>query len=172
MSETVTVRMLDDRGQLKYSWDAALLAHEQSENLIVLYGDWERSLDYAPRDETVPVTNRTIEFYWLDRPYTVSVAYDQDWTLREYIGRTIRPPEFNEDEMALALVMLGFEIQVKPDYDYDLFEQDEASPSSDDDRKWAQRGLLELFELVERREGPFDPAYVAPYERRARRLYP
>jgi len=155
MGEVVTVKALA-QGELRYSWPASLIARD--DDLIVLYGDWGRPLQ-RPGGDVTRVTNRSLEFYWLSSPYTVAAIFDEDWELREYYGRVIEPPRLSGGE--LEFVMLGYDLQIRPEYDYEIVELEEVSSE-------AERGLMGLVELVERREGPFDRDILARYLRPVR----
>lgn len=169
MSRPYTVRAQDVAGELRYSWEAALLAREAEEDLVVLAGDWERPLHHAGREEAAPVTNRSLEFYWLGRLYAVFALFDRDWGLREYYGRVIRPPKLDERHGLLTLVLLGPDLQVRPDLDYRVLERADRSRLSPDEERTAERALLSLVELVERREGPFDSEFLGRFLERVRR---
>ena len=160
MSEIITVKAFDAEHTFKYSWPTTLLTQE--EDLIVLHGDWERLLHHAA-GEKVPITNRSIELYPLHRPYAISVLLDRQGKLQEYYGRVSLPPLTYEPGKQIALVMLGLDLQVKPDFDYDILDR-----TKDELSEQAQKGLIELVELIERREGPFDREYLRPYLQRVR----
>ncbi len=161
-TEAITVRALDVEGRLKYCWPAVLLAEE--EGLIVLCGDWERPLQY-PHGASVPITNRSLEFYWLDQPYVISALFDRAWQLKEYYARVTLPPQYDKSFKRLSFVMLGLDLQIKPDYEYDLLEY----PDSEDSPAQIERrdGLMALIELIERREGPFNFEFLGSYLKRA-----
>jgi protein associated with RNAse G/E len=170
MNGTITVKAFDFRRELKYSWPARLIAREG--DWIILCGDWERPLRYAG-GETTPVTNRSLEFYRLNRPYVIAAIFDENWELREYYGRVTLPPELHESEQELTFVMLGLDLQVKPDYDYDydyeILEVERGEREGEEEREQAERGLIELVGLVERREGPFDREFLGRHLIHARR---
>lgn len=163
MSRTISVKALDRDGNVKYAWEATLLAHEREENLIVLYGAWGRPLSYGAQGRTVPITNRSLEFYWLRQPYTLSAACDREGNLREYYGRIIHPPELEEETQVLTFILLGVDLRVTPDYDFEVLEHEHREQLSDAEDEAAGRALLALVEMVERREGPFDGAYLERY---------
>jgi protein associated with RNAse G/E len=165
MSKAITVKALDPQHVLKYFWHARPLA--QTEDWIVLYGEWGRLLHHA-EGETVPITNRSLEFYARRRPYVISVILDRAGKLQEYYGRVILPPLVYEPAKQIEFVMLGVDLPVTPDYDYEIL--DRAAQNYDDETlsTQAQHGLMELVELLERREGPFDPEFVDLYLQRAR----
>jgi hypothetical protein len=159
--EAITVKALAQR-KLKYSWPTRLVAREG--DLIVLYGDWGRPLRYASGDVT-PVTNRSLEFYWLKKPYAIAAIFDKDWELREYYGRVIEPPKLSGGELELA--MLGYDLQINSDYDYEIVELEQGGSEGE-----AERGLIELIELIERREGPFDREFLGGHLTQVRRVLP
>lgn len=163
MSQIITVKALDAQQRVKYSWPAMLLAQE--EDLIVLHGDWERLLQHAEGQQAA-ITNRSIEFYPLHCPYTISAILDQQGRLQEYYGRVTLPPLTHKPGKEISFVMLGLDLQVKPDFDYEILDRAQEETS-----KQAQQGLIELVELIERREGPFDREYLRPYLQQVRQRF-
>ena len=182
----IEVRVRDARRRLRWAWPARLLAREPEDERLVLYGDWERPLrrfklepgrEPAEGDgvETVGImSNRSLEFYELRKPYAVAALLARDWALQEYYARVTLPPQYDEAEGTLTLVSLGFDVQVRPvhddgDLDYEILEHE--PPEDPDEQGLAREALLELIELIERREGPFDPRALAPYVEKARKLF-
>lgn len=184
----IEVRVRDARRRLRWAWPARLLAREPEDERLVLYGDWERPLRrFKPEPGREPaeggsvetvglVSNRSLEFYELRKPYAVAALLARDWALQEYYARVTRPPHYDEAEGTLTLVSLGFDVQVRPlrddgdlDLDYEILEHE--PPEDPDEQALAREALLELIELIERREGPFDPRALAPYVEKARKLF-
>lgn len=165
----IIVRALDAKGELKLSWPTTLLRREG--DLLVLYGEWGRPLCSA--DGTVAsVTNRSIEFYGLKKPYGIATILDRAWELREYYARIARPPCYDPDK-ALSFEMLGLDVQITPECDYELIaREDEESALSDEDLDSARRGVMDLIEEIERREGPFDSGFLSKFVEEARRSFP
>jgi protein associated with RNAse G/E len=163
----ITVRALDASGKLKFTWPTTLLRHEGDS--LVLYGEWDRPLRSA--DSTVmSVTNRSIEFYDLKKPYVIGAILDRTWELREYYARIVRPPRYDPDRKELSLEMLGLDVQITPEYDYEIIAQeDEQRALSEGDHDRARLGLLDLLEEIERREGPFDSGFLRGFVEEARR---
>ena len=166
------VRALDGRGRLRYAWPARLVAHEGEE--FVLCGDWERPL-LLPDGRTVPVTNRSLEFYHRRKPYTVAALFDRAWTLQEYYARLVRPPRWDPSSEELVLELLGLDVSVGPNYEYGLIEHEglppERAPEAEaEDEEELRRGVFALLEELERREGPFDPETLRTWVERARRM--
>jgi len=170
----ITVQAQDARRKLKFSWPAHLL--ERREEQLVLYGDWERPLHRhdAPNIEgeiVLSVTNRSIEFYDLMKPYGIAALLNRTWQLEECYARVTLPPKYDEAARTLTFVMLGFDVQVQPtgsDLDYEILEH--TLPGDPKEQDLAREALLELVELVERREGPFDPQCLDEYVQKARAL--
>lgn len=157
---TITVRILNQAGAEKQSWDTTLVSGDQ--NPLVLFGAWKRSLHTKVGE--VPVQNQSLECYWMEQPYTVSAIYDQDWRLREYYARLIKPVELEAN--VLQYVDLGRHLSVKPDYDYRVIE--EATPSSNGGGSLDQVDLEAAWEMllqsVEERNGPFEPGFFDTYK--------
>ena len=160
--QTITVKAFDAEHKFKYSWSATLLAQERG--WIILYGDWGRLLHHA-EGAAVPITNRSLEFYPVDSPYVISVLLDRVGELKEYYGRVILPPLIYQSERQIEFAMLGVDLHVKADFDYEILESPVLKPSNSGA---IQRGLIELVELIERREGPFDREFLLPYLQQAR----
>jgi len=162
MSEKIDVRVLNPRERPKYRWPVSELAQEG--DLLVAHGPWERPLEFISQETEAPVTNQSIEFYWWQAPYTVAAAYDENWALQELYGRVIRPPRWNEAERRLELISLGLDLQVTPGLSYEVLEHGDYDELDGADVATSQEGLMGLIEMVERLEGPFDPALRARYE--------
>ena len=159
MTDHFTVEALSLEGELKYRWSSKLIAHE--DDLYVLYGAWNRGLEQADGAE-VPVTNQSIEFYWAELGFTISAIYDDAGALQEYYGRTISQVEVDEHSKVLRFCLLGSDLQVAPSFKYDIVSAaDEAEGDAPDA---GNDGWMELFMLLERREGPFDPVYLKRFE--------
>ena len=159
MSELYRFKAHDRAGQLKYRWESKLIANE--ETLYVFYGDWDRDLEQADGTK-VPVTNQSLEFYWTDRDYMISTIYNEVGTLQEYYGRAISDVKLNETDRSVSYVLLGSDLQIAPNYKYDIVSPDEVDQP--DAAESANDGWLDLFMLFERREGPFDPEFLSRFE--------
>jgi hypothetical protein len=176
------VEARDAQGRLRFSWPARVVPHaparapahepevEKGETLV-LCGDWERPLR-LPDGRTVPVLNRSLEFYDRRKPYAVAALFDRAWELQEYYARLIRPPHWDLTQGKLLLEMLGLDVRIEPDYEYELLEHaPEARPSlSPADEEALRGGMLALLEELERREGVFDPEGLREWVERARRM--
>ena len=157
---TFTVRILNQAGSEKQRWDTVQVSDDH--NPLVLFGAWKRSLHTKVGE--VPVQNQTLECYWPDQPYTVSAVYDQEWKLREFYARLIKPVEVQGN--VLQYVDLGRHLSVKPDYDYRIIE--DAAPSSNGgarpDHIDVEAAWEMLLDAVEERSGPFDMAFFDTYK--------
>ena len=192
MPKTIIVKAFDAQRVFKYSWPTRLIAQEG--DLLILHGDWGRLLHHTA-GEKVHITNQSLEFYSLSRPYAISallVGRDEQhrhttprrywchnhlserrelnpqqpaWkgTLQEYYGQVTLPPLTYESGREISFVMLGLDLQVKPSFDYEILDRTGKELS-----ERAGQGLIELVELIERREGPFDQEYLRPYLQQVR----
>ena len=167
MSELIDVRVLNPRERPKYRWPVQALIEE--DGLIVAHGAWERPLAFISQGTEAPVTNQSIEFYWHATPYTVAAIYDESWALQELYGRVIRPLRRAETEDRLDLISLGLDLQVTPGLSYEILEHADYEALDEADVATSQEGLMGLIEMIERLEGPFDPAWRARYEQRVAR---
>ncbi len=158
--DNFTVRILNQAGAEKQRWDTKMVSGDH--NPLVLFGDWKRALHTKVGE--VPVQNQTLECYWLEQPYTVSAIYDQDWKLREYYARLIKPVELQGN--VLQYVDLGRHLSVKSDYEVRVIE--DASPSSNGGAKTDHVDLEAAWEMlldsVEERTGPFELAFFDIYK--------
>lgn len=162
MGKTITVKALDADHKFKYSWPAMLLSHKG--NSVVLYGEWGRLLHHAS-GERVPITNQSIEFCPRNCPYVVSIMLDRKGKIQEYYGRVTLPPLIYQPEKQISFVMLGVDLQVKPNFDYEILD---SMSQREGHSTQLQQGLLQLVELIERREGPFDRKFLRAYLDRIR----
>jgi len=162
MNDSAYILVSNPRERAKYRWPVQELTQESG--LLVFHGAWERSLEFLSQGTTAPVTNRSIEFYWRERPYGITVAYDENWALQELYGRVIRPPRWSEVDRTLDLVSLGLDVQVTPGLTYEILEHADYDALDEVDVATAQEGLMGLIETIERQEGPFDPSWLARYE--------
>lgn len=162
MTDSVYVRVLNPRERAKYRWPVQTLTEDG--DLFVVHGAWQRPLEFLSQGTTAPVTNQSIEYYWLDQPYTVATAYDEDWSLQEFYGRVIRPSRWSETEGTLDLISLGLDLQVTPGLTYEILEHGDYNALDEADLATSQEGLMGLLEMIERLEGPFDPSWRARYE--------
>jgi protein associated with RNAse G/E len=165
MGEMITVKALDAQGHLKYSWMATLL--DRTAEWTILYGQWERLLHYHVEDQMIPIPNRSLEFYSPNRPFVAAAILNRAGELQEYYARVTSPPQLDTPGQ-LRFVMLGLALQVKPDYDYEMFDhrprpQEELSDSQ-------ERGLIALVEAIERREEPFARGFLRRYLQELKRL--
>ena len=166
----IRVEARDARGRLKFSWPTRLVAHGRGE--LALSGDWERPLQ-LPDGREAPIPNRSLEFYYAGKPYAVAALFDRAWKLQEYYVRMVRPPRWEDPPReTLTLELLGLDIQVKPDYEYELIEHspDGKSDLGPEDEGRLRAGVFEVLEQVERREGVFDPQRLREWVERARRV--
>ncbi len=162
MTDPIDVHVLNPRERPKYRWPVRELVEE--EGLFVVHGAWERPLEFISQGTEAPVTNQSIEFYWSEVPYTVAAIYDEHWALQELYGRVIRPLRWVEGEARLELVSLGLDLQVAPGLEYEILEHGDYAALDEADVATSQEGLMGLIEMIERLEGPFDPAWRARYE--------
>ncbi|OGF57617.1 MAG: hypothetical protein A2Z21_10800 [Candidatus Fraserbacteria bacterium RBG_16_55_9] len=160
MPKTIIVKAFDAQRVFKYSWPTRLIAQEG--DLLILHGDWGRLLHHTA-GEKVHITNQSLEFYSLSRPYAISALLDRQGTLQEYYGQVTLPPLTYESGREISFVMLGLDLQVKPSFDYEILDRTGKELS-----ERAGQGLIELVELIERREGPFDQEYLRPYLQQVR----
>jgi len=161
MAEIFVVEALG-QDELKYRWKVQHLTTEH--NLSVFYGAWGRLLEQADGTEA-PVTNQSLEFFWSDQAFTISVLYDENGTLSEFYGRALTTePEINTVSKQITLKLAGSDLQIAPSLKYDII----SSVDEKDDGTTDGDGWLDMFLMLERRDGPFDREYLIRYEELAK----
>ncbi|MBI1729647.1 DUF402 domain-containing protein [Candidatus Acetothermia bacterium] len=167
MSALFTVEALTPQGELKYRWQGESL--EQSKSLVVLRGAWERLLEHADEPAT-PITNQSLEFYWPDRLYTISALFDERGSLREFYGRVILPLTLDVKSKKITIILVGPDLQITPNGQYEVLDLPYQPTPEQEVRYDLGQGWLDLVELVERREGPFDSTFFAPYRKKIKAI--
>jgi protein associated with RNAse G/E len=167
MSELFRVEALTPQGELKYRWQAELL--DRSKELLLLRGAWERLLEHADEPAT-PITNQSLEFYWPDRLYTISALFDEKGSLREFYGRVILPINLDAKTKKITITLIGPDLQITPSGQYDVLDLPYQATPEQEERYDLGQGWLDLVGLVERREGPFDPAFFTPYRKKIKKI--
>ena len=169
------MQALDAQGRRKFSWPARVVAAEDEAERLVLCGDWGRPLTLSD-GRTVPVTNRSLEFYHRRKPYAVAALFGEAWELQEYYAHLIRPPRWDLAERTLTIEMLGLDVRITPEYEYEFLEHEASRAPGPppkllpEDETRLREGVFELLEELERREGPFDPHGLREWVGRARRM--
>lgn len=157
LGETVTVRSLKYGGIPHYTYPLRL--RSRSADLWVLEGEFGRVLHHHTRGLTIPVQNRSVEYFWPGRPYSVAADMAPDGSVTKYYCNVILPPVMKEDQ--LSVVDLDLDLLVKADLSYVVLDRDEFEANRvrygypPEVAAGAETALQELIGLVERRAYPF-----------------
>lgn len=153
----VTVESRKFDGKIHRTWKAKLLNSEA--NLIILDGVFELEISH-PSLGLIDIGTRSIEYYWLDRWYSVFSFYQPDGTFRNYYCNINLPPEF--DGEILTFIDLDLDILVSPDMSFIVLDEEEFELNSkkynytDELKLNVGRAKDELISLLEKREFPFN----------------
>ncbi|MFZ5815298.1 MAG: DUF402 domain-containing protein [Bacillota bacterium] len=146
-------------GAKHYSYPARLLS--RTEGLVILYGPYNRLLNHPGRNLVDrPISNHTIEFHYLDRPYNITAGFNADGSFYRYYCNITTPATLEEDR--LTSVDLDLDLVVEADHSWWIEDEEEFEEHR---TAWgyppelvamAREGLNELIRLVESRSFPFD----------------
>jgi uncharacterized protein len=158
-SEQITVRVLKYDGTEYRRWDATLARQEGQ--TIVLDAEFESDVHHDLLGE-IPRGTRTVEYYWLDRPYNVFRFLEPDNTTKLYYCNVNMPPMFSRG--VLSYVDLDIDILVRPDFSYEIMDLEEFTVNAerygypDQVKTQAQKAVDELISMIEGRQFPFVPS--------------
>ncbi|HYF79937.1 MAG TPA: DUF402 domain-containing protein [Symbiobacteriaceae bacterium] len=132
---------------------------ERTADLWIVRGQYGRKVQHYSKGITFEVKNRSIEFFWPGRPYTVG-ADITNGKIDSYYCNIILPPTMTGD--VVEWVDLDLDLIVKPDLTYQLIDQEDLEVNSvkygypPDVISGAWRAADELIALVKERQYPFD----------------
>lgn len=130
--------------------------------LITARGEHGRVVDHFTRCRQIPIGNRSVEYYWTDRMYTVAAEILPRGELRRYYCNIILPPVFEEERV--TWVDMDLDLWVYPDRSWSVVDEDEFEAHSrsmgypDEVQERCRQALQELIRLVESGGFPFDGA--------------
>lgn len=152
---TVSARSVD--GNLKKSWSCRLLNSEGS--TLCLEGTFNVSLKHLELGRIEPGT-KSVEYFWLDRWYSVFIFFTPDGELRNFYCNLNFPPTVKHS--SLDYVDLDIDIVVWPNgsievLDIEEFELNAQKFGYDEAiRLGVATALDEILQKIRDREFPFD----------------
>lgn len=159
--EQVTVNARKYDGSLHRSWTCKLV--ERRGQLIELVGRFDCDVEH---EALGLIRKGTIshEYFWLDRWYSVFRFHEPDGAFRNYYCNINMPPTFSNG--VLEYVDLDIDIVVWPDFRYDVLDRDDFERNtlkfgySDDMLFRVEESRVQLIQLIEKRDFPFDRAEI------------
>ncbi len=155
--DQLTVRVLKYDGTEYRRWNARLSQHNGS--LLVLDAEFEYDVQHDLLG-AIQSGTRTIEFYWLDRWYSIFRFMNDDNRTRLYYCNINMPPSLKDK--VLTYIDLDIDILVQPDFSYQVLDLDEFEENarrygySEEVKTQARAAIDELISVIESRQFPFD----------------
>ncbi|MCO6510781.1 MAG: DUF402 domain-containing protein [Aridibacter famidurans] len=153
---TINARKFDF--SLHRSWKARLVTAEGP--LLTFLGQFEQDVIH-PDLGSIEKGTHSIEYYWLDRWYSVFRFHEPEGAFRNFYCNINQPPVLS-DEGELDYVDLDMDILVAGDHSYEILDREEFRENSLKYRYPeltvlnALDALQELVHLIDEREFPFD----------------
>ncbi|MGE5674116.1 MAG: DUF402 domain-containing protein [Mycobacterium leprae] len=161
--EVVTVQAYKYGGIPHYRFAVRVL--DRSPELMVVTGEYGRELIHQTRGKRFTIQNRSIEFYWPGRPYTVAADCSAEGQIRQYYCNINLPPVMADDRV--EWVDLDLDLIVQPDLSWQVVDEEEFELHQvrygypPEVIQLARESLAALIRLVEAREYPFDGSAAA-----------
>jgi protein associated with RNAse G/E len=158
----ITVRILKHDGTEHRCWQAKLSGRD--EGLLVLDAEFEADVSHNLMGEIKRGT-RTIEYYWLDRWYSIFRFLDDEGGTRLWYCNINTPPSFAD--ATLTCIDMDIDVVVQPDLSYSVLDEDEFATNaerysySDQEKEHVHAALQELASIIEGRRFPFLAEYSA-----------
>ncbi|HUF05074.1 MAG TPA: DUF402 domain-containing protein [Aridibacter sp.] len=143
---------------LHRSWSARLVSVEGA--LLTFLGEFTQDVKH-PNLGHIKKGTHSVEYYWLDRWYSVFRFHEPDGAFRNFYCNVNQPPVLS-DERELDYVDLDMDILVGEDLSYEILDREEFRANSQKYRYPeltvlnALDALQELVHLIEVRKFPFD----------------
>ncbi|MDQ2937041.1 MAG: DUF402 domain-containing protein [Acidobacteriota bacterium] len=153
----IEVRASKYDGRLHRTWRAELIHRKGS--LVILDGEFDVDIEHALLG-TIAAGTSSLEYYWLDRWYSVFRFGLEGGKLRSYYCNVNVPPKF--DGQVLSYIDLDIDILVQPDSTYQILDMDEFEKNSalynysPEVRENSRRAVAELVQLIETKQFPFN----------------
>lgn len=160
MTRPVLIDVFKYDGRPHMRWPMNLLG--QQGTLLTARGESGRVVDHFTRRRQIPIANQSVEFYWLDRLYTVAAEILPGGEVRRYYCNIILPPAFREDRV--TWVDMDLDLWVYPNGSWSVVDEDEFEAHARsmrypaDVQERCRAALQELIGVVETRGFPFDGA--------------
>lgn len=152
----IIVQVLKHDGAPHRLWNARV-KHREGQ-LMVLDAEFDVDVSHELMGE-IPRGTRTVEYYWLDRWYSVFRFLNSDDSTRLYYCNVNTPPVL--DETKLSYIDLDIDILVHPDFSYQVLDLEEFEANageygySDQEKMQAHAAVDELISMIESRQFPF-----------------
>ena len=155
-SEQITVRVLKHDGVEYRRWNAHL--REQVGRLLVLDAEFERDVSHNLLGEIKRGT-KTIEYYWLDRWYSIFRFLESHGATRLWYCNINKPPCL--EQATLSYVDMDIDVLVKPDLQYEVLDEDEFAINgarygySNQEKEQVHAALNQLLNDIRAAQFPF-----------------
>lgn len=156
-ARSILVRACKFDGSLHRRWHAVLI--QQKDSLLILDAKFEDEVQHDLLGTLLRGT-KSLEYYWLDRWYSIFRFSEPTGELRNFYCNINLPPVLQEG--TLSYIDLDIDVLVYPDLSYQILDEDEFAVNAlrynypAELQAQAQRALHELITLVEERQFPFE----------------
>jgi protein associated with RNAse G/E len=156
MSKEIAVQVFKRDGSKHRRWNARL--QRRVDQLIVLDAEFDVDVSHDLMGEIARGT-KTIEYYWLNRWYSVFQFLREDGSTRLFYCNVNTPPEF--DGATLTYVDLDIDLLVNTDFSYQIVDLDEFEANaqiynySTEEIERAHQATAELIKMIGERRFPF-----------------
>lgn len=127
--------------------------------MLVLDGAFDTEIDH-PLLGKIARGTISVEHFWTDRWYSVFRFTEPTGELRNYYCNVNAPPKL--DGHVLSFVDLDIDILVTPELTYTILDEEEFLENAlrfkypSDVKRRVHAAVVELIEMIERRQFPFD----------------
>jgi uncharacterized protein len=156
LESEIAVRVLKYDGSESRRWLARL--RERIDSLLILDAQFDAEVQHELLG-TIERGTKTIEYYWLDRWYSVFQFLNDDGKPRLHYGNVNTPPQLKDN--VLTYIDLDIDIMVSPELNYRILDLDEFECNAalygypDEMQVRARQATDELISLIEARGFPF-----------------
>jgi uncharacterized protein len=152
----ITVQVFKHDGSKHRCWNARLKQREGK--LIVLDAEFDVDVSHELMGD-IPRGTKTIEYYWLNRWYSVFQFLHRDGSTRLFYCNVNTPPKF--DGATLSYIDLDIDVLVDTDLSYQVLDLNEFEANtqtygySAEEIQRAHDATGELITLIDERQFPF-----------------
>jgi protein associated with RNAse G/E len=154
--DPIIVRVLKYDGAEYRRWDASLARHDGS--LIVLNAAFDDDVQHDLLGH-IGLGTRTIEYYWLDRWYSIFRFLERDGATKLFYCNINMPPALSGG--ILSYIDLDIDILVQPDFSYQVLDLEEFASNAvrygypEQVKRQTHSAVDELISMIETRQLPF-----------------
>ncbi len=158
----ITVRVLKYDGTEYRRWAATIARQEDS--MIVLDAEFEYDVQHHLLGD-IPRGTRTIEYYWLDRWYSVFRFLETGGTTKLFYCNVNMPPTISTS--SLTYIDLDIDILVRPDFSYQILDLEEFAANAaryaypEHVKTRSHEAVDELIAMIKARQIPFVDPFVS-----------